>query len=630
MNSYGEFRLENEQQHLEYRQDLLEDMHYILTGIQAMGHFALPNLKRENPDREIKRFLQQLGEDLHADRTYIFETKPDGTFSNTYEWCAEGVAAHQAQLQDLAESVYGPEWFLAFRRGNGYIVADLEAYGKFDPAMYEMLQKQNIHSLAVFPLQIQGRYVGFFGLDNLPRQYLELAAALFILAAKMLSFMLLQRNYISSVEAAKQVDPLTGLRSVSSFTTALDQLAERVVSGDEKEPWDVVYFNVADFKVFNMQHSMGEGDALLQDMGHTLRELVGTDQVTRYMGDHFYALLPHARAVAVVEALHEKMKNWPGYQVDIHAGIYTLTQTDWRPGVALDRAKMAGDSARNDFTNYYRIYDAEMETRLTQHDYLTTHLDEAIEQGWVQPYYQPVVQTATGKISHLEALARLIDPEGGMVLNPADFLPMLEANHMLYKVDLAILQAVCRSLSQQRSTGQPYLPASINVSALDFEIEDIHERINRIVDAAGVPRQLLSFEITESTMGREQSGIGDHLQRFHQDGYQVWLDNFGSGYNSLHGLQSFDFDLVKIDMLFLRHHSDKSLDIINNIVDMAQALGMQTLAEGVDNSEQYNFLSSIGCNYIQGYYISKPLPGELSRSLLQEMAAQNGLLQPEV
>lgn len=630
MNGYGEFRLANEQQQLAYRPDLAADMRCILDGIQALGEFALSSPERENMDTEIHRFLRQLGEHLQADRAYIFEAGEGGTISNTYEWCAPDVTPEKPTLQNLPESAFGPLWFAAFRRGNGYVVSDMEAYARVDPAMYETLKRQGIKRLAVFPLQLQGRYVGFFGMDNPPQQVLELAAALFVLAAKLLSFMLLQRNYVSHVEAERQVDPLTGLRSVSSFTAELDRLAERVVSGDEPELWDVVYFNIADFKIFNMQHSMGEGDALLQDMAQTLKELVGTDQIMRYVGDHFYALIPHARTMEVVEALHDRLKTWPGYQVDIHAGIYTLTKTDWRPGVAIDRAKMAGDSARNDFTHYYRVYDAEMESRLTTHDYLTTHIDEAIEQGWVQPYYQPIVQTATGKISHFEALARWIDPEGGMVLNPGDFLPMLEANHLLYKVDMAILRTACQTMAQQRAAGQPYLPVSINLSALDFEIEDIHARINRIVDEAGIPRQLISFEITESTMGREHSEVGDHLQLFHQDGYQVWLDNFGSGYNSLHGLQNYDFDLVKIDMLFLRHHSEKSLDIINNIVDMAQALGLQTLAEGVDNSEQYNFLSSIGCNYIQGYYISKPLPGDLSLSLVQEMVAQNGLLLPEV
>ncbi len=629
MKEYGEFRLEAERQNLAYRPNLAEEMRHLLKGIEALGQFPVFRLEHGDPDAEIRRILQRIGEDLEADRIYISEEAADGKVRRTYEWCREGVQPHEKLWYGVPEGKYGPEWFSAFRRGNGYIIRDTKAYAERDAALSKDLCAEGIRSKMAFPLQIQGRYIGFLGFDNPPEKVMGLAAAVFIVAAKLLSIVLLERNYLSRLEAAKRVDPLTGLRSFSSFTAALDRRAETIVSGEEKTAWDVVYFNIADFKIFNMQHSLGEGDDLLRDMAHAMREIVGSEDVTRYMGDHFYALVEHDRAVSVVKALHQRMKDWPGYQIDVHAGIYTLTAEDRRPGVAIDRAKIAGDMARSDFTHYYRYYDAEMETRLTQNDYLTTHLDDAIAQGWVQPYYQPIVQTQTGKISHFEALARWIDPDGGMVLNPADFLPMLEANHLLYKVDTAILRQACQSMAGQLAAGAPCLPVSINLSTLDFEQENLHTLINDIIDQAGVPRQLISFELRESAMGREHIELGQHIRQFHDDGYQVWLDNFGSGYNSLQGLHNYDFDQLKIDMLFLRHHTDKTEEIIDNIIDMAQKMGIGTMAEGVDTQEQYDYLCDRGCRYIQGYYISKPLPGDLTLSLIQEMAAQEGLLLPE-
>ena len=239
--------------------------------------------------------------------------------------------------------------------------------------------------------------------------------------------------------------------------------------------------------------------------------------------------------------------------------------------------------------------------------YVVEHLDEALEQGRICAYYQPVVRTLTGKLCGLEALARWNDPKHGL-LEPKSFIPALEEAKVIHKLDSHIIHLVCMQYRQCVEAGTPTVPISFNLSRVDFDLCDMFNVVEESVREFEVPRNMLNIEITETVFGTDPMYMSMMVRKFHDVGYQVWMDDFGAGYSTLNALKDFDFDELKIDMAFLNRFGDKSKTILASVVDMAKKLGIQTLAEGVETEEHRTYLRNIGCEKMQGFLYGKPLP----------------------
>jgi len=263
-------------------------------------------------------------------------------------------------------------------------------------------------------------------------------------------------------------------------------------------------------------------------------------------------------------------------------------------------------SAQNPGPAADRSIDSQM-NQVDLRSYVVEHIDEAVENGWIVPYYQPVVRTLTGKLCGAEALARWEDPTHGLLM-PDAFIPALEEARLIHKLDCTIVRQICRQLHESVKEGVPVVPISFNLSRLDFDLCDIFGVVEDAVHEFEVPRGMLNIEITETVFGTDPSFMANMVGKFHAVGYQVWMDDFGSGYSTLNALKDFDFDELKIDMEFLNRFGDKSKTILASVVDMAKKLGIQTLAEGVETEEHRRYLRRIGCEKMQGYLFGKPMP----------------------
>ncbi len=242
--------------------------------------------------------------------------------------------------------------------------------------------------------------------------------------------------------------------------------------------------------------------------------------------------------------------------------------------------------------------------------YITDNLDKAISEGWIKAYYMPIVRSASGKVCEEEALSRWIDPTRGM-LSPAEFIPVLEEAKLIYKLDLHIVDEVLKKMKTQEDAGLYVVPISINLSRTDFDSCDIVDEISKRMDKAGISHDKLSIEITESSLGSNFDYLKAQVARFKDLGFSVWMDDFGSGYSSLDNLQDICFDHIKFDIKFMQNfHSEKSRIMMTELMRMAMALNIRTVAEGVETKEQAEFLREIGCNKMQGYYFCKPIPLE--------------------
>lgn len=232
---------------------------------------------------------------------------------------------------------------------------------------------------------------------------------------------------------------------------------------------------------------------------------------------------------------------------------------------------------------------------------------KALSEGWIQPFYQPVIRSITGKLCSFEALARWIDPQLGMI-GPGSFIPVLEQANMIHLLDLAIIRQVCARIRLSIDRGETPVPVSINLSRLDFELCDIFSEVTQTVRDHRVPRDFLHIEVTESLMAERGDIMGAAIDRFRAAGFQVWMDDFGSGYSSLNVLKDYSFDELKLDMKFLSSFDDRSRRITTSVIQMAKQIGLHTLTEGVETEEQFTFLRDIGCEKIQGYFFGKPMP----------------------
>lgn len=254
---------------------------------------------------------------------------------------------------------------------------------------------------------------------------------------------------------------------------------------------------------------------------------------------------------------------------------------------------------------------------VSRKEYIQTHIDEAIEKGWICVYIQPVVRVMTGKICGGEALSRWIDPVYGMI-SPGEFVPALEEKSLSYKLALFVIDHVARHIREYMDAGLQNVPVSVNFSRRDFENIDPYEEVEKAVLTYGIPRSTICVEITESMAMEHPALIQEAIGKFHRAGYEVWMDDFGSAYSSLNSLKDFDFDEIKLDMVFLRNLNDKSKEIIASCIQMARHLHIHTLCEGVETKEQLEFLRDVGCDKVQGFYYSKPQDPDVLQSYLEK------------
>ena len=238
--------------------------------------------------------------------------------------------------------------------------------------------------------------------------------------------------------------------------------------------------------------------------------------------------------------------------------------------------------------------------------YILDHFNVALEKGCIKAFFQPIVRTLTGSVCCAEALARWEDPERGL-LSPADFIPVLEENRLIYRLDLEILRRACAMYRKLQETDRPLHSLSVNFSRLDFLRPDFLEAIVSTVDAFQVPHKAIKIEVTESLMVGDRAVYQKVFNTLHEAGFDIWIDDFGTGYSSISLLQEFDFEVIKIDMVFIRSFTPRSRQLIVSIVNMSKSLGILTLVEGVEREEQLSFLKTVGCEGIQGYYYAKPL-----------------------
>ncbi len=411
-----------------------------------------------------------------------------------------------------------------------------------------------------------------------------------------------------SVSAASSYDVLTGLPTMSYFIDLVNQWRRNHRGGNGDTA--IVYMNLYGMKHYNRRFGFAEGDHLLQRFAAILERRFGQENCSRFGSDHFCVFTTTTQLEETLEHVFTDFRSdKTGPSLPVRAGIYPEIYGILGVSAECDRAKYACDSLRNIRTSDFRYFEKSMLSQAQKRQYYIDHLNRALEEGWIQVYYQPIIRAANRRVSDEEALARWIDPVRGMI-PPDEFIPVLEEVGLIYKLDLYVLEQVLRKIRIQEQEGLYVVPTSINLSRSDFDSCDMVDEIRRRVDAAGVSRSLLNIEVTESTIGKDFDYMKSQIIRFREMGFHVWMDDFGNGYSALDMLQSIHFDLIKFDMYFMKQFAgnDKSRILLTELIRMVISLGMDTICEGVETEEQVSFLQEVGCTMMQGYYFCRPIP----------------------
>ena len=407
-----------------------------------------------------------------------------------------------------------------------------------------------------------------------------------------------------SEKADRYFDALTGLPNLDYSCMRGESFADEIREAGGVPA--LVFLDFVGMKLYNNANGYEKGNELLIRFAGFLKKQFRKNLVCRIADDHFMVIADMDKLESRLNEVRRNIKSVISkISMDLYVGICKIEEYDVIFD-ATEKAKLACNIQKKMHGGFIRYYDEQLHKDLLLRNYVVNHVDEAIAKGYIKVYYQPVVRTITETFCGMEALARWVDPQFGF-LNPCVFIGALEESRQIHKLDSHIIELVCKDMRAELDQGHPVVPVSFNLSRLDFVGCDIFDVVERALAKYDIDRENIRVEITESIMASD-SYVQQEIERFRLAGYEVWMDDFGSGYSSLNTLKDYKFDELKIDMAFLSNFNDVSRVIIRSTVRMAKNLGLKTLAEGVETREQMEFLKGIGCEKAQGFYYGKPQP----------------------
>ena len=421
-------------------------------------------------------------------------------------------------------------------------------------------------------------------------------------------------------------DVLTGGYNRRGFIRITERLLNEV---PDRTKYAVLFFNVKNFKAVNELFGVESGDVVLQNIFRTLTHSKLSPVITaRVESDHFVCLvenknLDFEELTSVCD--NKFVKDGKCMNLIIRCGIFYVEEKPMKISGVIDKAKLAKRYITDEYVQPYMVYDHSMQVAYIDKAKLAGELQEGIAKEQFKVYYQPVIDTKTGKIASAEALIRWIHPDKGFI-SPALFIPALEENGHISELDFYVLKKVWQFINDRCENNKFVVPISVNLSWMDFYDEIMMEKILKEMDRfrENGREHMARFEITETSYAAIRENRSGILESLRIKNAKILLDDFGSGFSSFGMLQDYDFDILKIDMSFIRKigENPKTKSIVHSIIGMAHEIGIKTVAEGVETEEQVSFLRQSGCDYIQGYYYSKPLPEEEFVEFLEKADAE--------
>ncbi len=429
-------------------------------------------------------------------------------------------------------------------------------------------------------------------------------------------------------------DELTGMLNRVGFSAEIDKMLT-ALSDEERKEYLMVYLDIQRFKAVNELFGVLEGDRFLIHVAQVINEIVHNKGLGCRVGSDRYLAFFQYTPGTPDEALDNLLQKISSYnlpfEIMCNAGVYLPTDENIAVERMIDRAIMAQGSIKGSYTTRYTYYDDRLRADMLSENEIVGNIRIALKERQFVAYFQPQYNHSTGMLVGAEALVRWIHPEHGLI-SPGRFIPVFEKNGFITQLDLYVFEMVCQFQRRCLDEGLPCVPISTNLTRYDIFRPDFIDKLEIVRNCYEIPANLLRLEITESVAFGNSQYINEAVRKLHNLGYIVEMDDFGSGYSSLNILKDIDFDVIKLDMRFLQDtqstNQRRGGTILSSVVRMLNWLKLPIIAEGVEEQKQADFLGSIGCDYIQGFVYSKPLPEEEYVELLK--TSRRGLILPKM
>ncbi|MCR4953498.1 MAG: EAL domain-containing protein [Treponema sp.] len=413
------------------------------------------------------------------------------------------------------------------------------------------------------------------------------------------------------MEKRLYTDTETGIPNKAAFMKDFPKLVE---ANPDKE-YLICSGDINRFKVINDLYGTKCGDAVLKIIANALKKLAGTDGLyARFSGNHFVLCLEYN-----VDTM-QKLRTFKQFDcseleitfpVTMRFGMYITEHIPEEKSIPfiVNCANLAIDKTTSTIINTYNFFTKDLRETLFVEASTSALMPPALANNEFQLWFQPQFDSATNELKGAEALCRWLKPDG-TVIPPSFFIPIAEKNGFISFLDNAIWRMAFSAIRRWLDAGLNPVPISVNISRETLSSDTLFYSINRLKDEFEVPIDLIHFEITESAYMNEQGAFLERIEKIRSLGFKIAMDDFGSGYSSLNSLKNIDIDFLKLDMGFLdtTENHEKARCIIRSVINMAKDLNVTTIAEGVETKDQSDFLKKEGCNIIQGFFYSKPLP----------------------
>ena len=440
------------------------------------------------------------------------------------------------------------------------------------------------------------------------------------------------RNTIELCESAAlanelRLDKLTRLLNREAFFAE----AEKMIARKPSSAYMLSCFDVEGFKVINEQYGTKVGDAVLKHIAECIeRSVAGMDAICcRHTADQFAILFPADQVNSdSIRFSYKEVTKSPQLDqpIKMRIGQYLVEDASLPISSMYDRAVLAEESIKGRYDVCVAVYHDDMRKQMLREQEIVGEMRAALASGQFEAWYQPQYNHTSGALIGAEALVRWKHPEKG-IIPPNDFIPVFERNGFIYEMDKFIWEQVCIYLRRKLDAGYDPVPVSVNVSRQDIFHSDFLDVVTGLVKKYDLPADKLRLEVTESAFAENTNTIVSIVTKLIQQGFTVEIDDFGSGYSSLNTLKDVPAQILKLDLRFLERtgNAQRSGSIVESIIRMAKWLEMSVIAEGVENKAQADYLKSVGCSYIQGYFYARPMPLADYDALSAKSGKQQGL-----
>lgn len=579
----------------------LEAEHFILTQMAELG--KVRNVRECQV--AINNLLEKIGHFTKADRAYIVDEK-DGCYYNTYEWCNEGIEPQINQLQNLrAEDM--PYWIPKLSSGESIFIEDLENVKETMPVEYEILKPQNIHTLIVFPIILSNTLKGFIGVDN---PNIKDAKDVIRLLAALGSYLGTTREnaaVYAKLEYRLNYDSLTKAYNRYGFY----KNAQKLIKEHTDTEYCLILSDIKSFKLINEIYGENIADKILIDEVNIIRQkMKGNSVLGRLNGDIIAMVIPkeylsEKEFSDMIKLLSDRYSN-KNFRLHIYLGVYYIKDVNETIRQMVDKVSLVIMKSKGNMSNYILYYDENSYRNDIFKQQLIGEFETALNENQFCMYLQPQTDK-DGNMLGAEALIRWNHPNMGLIM-PGAFIECFEDAGLIYRLDNYIWEEAAKQLKIWKDSGYNYY-ISVNISAKDFYHIDVYQTFKNLVSKYGIDTDKLHIEITETALSEDKQAAHKTIERLHDEGFIIEIDDFGSRYSSFNFLKDVCADVIKIDRVFLKKssHEERGEQILRSIISLSHDIGMDVITEGVENVDQLSMLAKMNCDWFQGYYFSKPI-----------------------